>query len=101
MNTGTADAAALEAAAPADSSVDHHGHGNEGLAKLALGAVGVVYGDIGTSPLYAMKETFVGHHPLTVDLTHVFGVVSLMFWSLVIIVTGKYILLTLRADNKG
>jgi KUP system potassium uptake protein len=69
--------------------------------KLAMGAVGVVYGDIGTSPLYAMKETFVGHHPLAVDLVHVFGVVSVMFWSLVILVTGKYVFLTLRADNKG
>ncbi len=46
------------------------------LTKLAVGAIGVVFGDIGTSPLYAMKETFVGHHPLTVDLVHVFGVVS-------------------------
>ncbi|UZK66480.1 potassium transporter Kup [Sphingomonas sp. M1-B02] len=71
------------------------------MRALALGAVGVVYGDIGTSPLYAMKETFVGHHPLAVDLVHVFGVVSLIFWSLLIIVTGKYIFLTMRADNKG
>lgn len=71
------------------------------MAKLAVGAVGVVYGDIGTSPLYAMKETFVGHHPLAVDLVHVYGVVSVMFWSLMILVTGKYVFLTLRADNKG
>ncbi|MCD2323967.1 potassium transporter Kup [Sphingomonas sp. IC-56] len=71
------------------------------MPALALGAVGVVYGDIGTSPLYAMKETFVGHHPLAVDLVHVYGVVSLIFWSLLIIVTGKYIFLTMRADNKG
>jgi KUP system potassium uptake protein len=61
----------------------------------------VVYGDIGTSPLYAMKETFVGHHPLAVDLVHVYGVISLVFWSLLIIVTGKYIFVTMRADNKG
>jgi KUP system potassium uptake protein len=79
-----------------------HGHLPKGsLPALSLGAVGVVYGDIGTSPLYAMKETFVGHHPLAVDLVHVFGVVSLIFWSLLIIVTGKYIFLTMRADNKG
>ncbi|WP_375404281.1 potassium transporter Kup [uncultured Sphingomonas sp.] len=78
-----------------------HPHNSGSLGKLALGAVGVVYGDIGTSPLYAMKETFVGHHPLTVDTVHVFGVVSLIFWSLIVVVTGKYILLTLRADNKG
>jgi KUP system potassium uptake protein len=75
--------------------------GNAGVAKLAFGAMGVVYGDIGTSPLYAMKESFVGHHPLAIDVLHVFGVVSLMFWSLIILVTGKYVLLTLRADNKG
>src|SRR5690606_34150299 len=82
-----------------DAGGSHHPKGS--LPALALGAVGVVYGDIGTSPLYAMKETFVGHHPLAVDLVHVFGVVSLIFWSLLIIVTGKYIFLTMRADNKG
>ncbi|MBT2134084.1 potassium transporter Kup [Croceibacterium sp. LX-88] len=85
-----------------DVSNSHHSDSSKaGLAKLAVGAVGVVFGDIGTSPLYAMKETFVGHHRLAVDLVHVFGVVSVMFWSLVILVTGKYVFLTLRADNKG
>lgn len=68
---------------------------------LVLGAIGVVYGDIGTSPLYAMKEVFVGHHPLAVDSPHVFGALSLMFWSLVLIVTVKYVGIILRADNKG
>nr|WP_235524086.1 potassium transporter Kup [Sphingomonas sp. Leaf33] len=86
---------------PTDSDADGHPHAKQGLAKLALGAVGVVYGDIGTSPLYAMKEVFVGHHPLTVDQLHIFGVVSLMFWSLMLIVTLKYVLLILRADNNG
>nr|WP_245858448.1 potassium transporter Kup [Sphingomonas guangdongensis] len=71
------------------------------MAKLAVGAIGVVYGDIGTSPLYAMKEVFVGHHPLAVDQLHIFGVISLMFWSLILIVTLKYVLLILRADNNG
>ncbi|WP_156458041.1 potassium transporter Kup [Sphingomonas sp. Leaf412] len=71
------------------------------MAKLAIGAIGVVYGDIGTSPLYAMKEVFVGHHPLTVDRLHIFGVVSLIFWSLMLIVTVKYVFLILRADNNG
>jgi KUP system potassium uptake protein len=88
-------------ASPEGTPTSAHGGHQDGLAKLALGAIGVVYGDIGTSPLYAMKESFVGHHPLTVDQLHVFGVVSLMFWSLIILVTGKYVLLTLRADNKG
>ncbi|KQT32726.1 potassium transport protein Kup [Sphingomonas sp. Leaf412] len=78
-----------------------HGHAREGMAKLAIGAIGVVYGDIGTSPLYAMKEVFVGHHPLTVDRLHIFGVVSLIFWSLMLIVTVKYVFLILRADNNG
>ncbi|SEK40604.1 KUP system potassium uptake protein [Sphingomonas palmae] len=78
-----------------------HTHARDGLMKLAVGAIGVVYGDIGTSPLYAMKEVFVGHHPLAVDQLHIFGVVSLMFWSLISIVTIKYVLMILRADNNG
>jgi len=90
------------AAAHADDVESGEGHHIKGsVSALALGAVGVAYGDIGTSPLYAMKETFVGHHKLTVDMVHIFGVLSLMFWSLLIIVTGKYIFLMLRADNKG
>lgn len=77
-----------------------HGH-SEGLSKLALGAIGVVFGDIGTSPLYALKESFIGHHPLAVDRAHVFGVLSLIFWTMMIIVTLKYVFVVLRADNKG
>ncbi len=89
--------------APAvDDGDSHEGHHISGsLPKLALGAVGVCYGDIGTSPLYAMKEVFVGHHPLALDPIHIFGVLSLMFWSLLIVVTIKYIGIILRADNKG
>lgn len=71
------------------------------LPVLMLGAVGVVYGDIGTSPLYAMKESFIGPHPLAVDGLHVFGVISLVFWSLMLIVTVKYVFVAMRADNKG
>jgi KUP system potassium uptake protein len=66
-----------------------------------LGAIGVVYGDIGTSPLYTMKESFLGPHPLAVDRAHIFGVLSLIFWSLMLIVTVKYVLVAMRADNKG
>ena len=77
----------------------HHPHG--GLGKLAVGAMGVVFGDIGTSPLYAMRDTFAGHHPLPLDELHVFGIVSLMFWSMMIIVTLKYVSIIMRADNKG
>ena len=74
---------------------------NEGMSKLMLGAIGVVYGDIGTSPLYAMKESFLGPHPMAVDRLHVFGVLSLIFWSLMLIVTMKYVLVAMRADNRG
>ena len=90
-------------AAPVDEPGAHvgHGHAQGPVAALALGAIGVVFGDIGTSPLYAMKEVFVGHHPLAVDRLHIFGTVCLMFWSLVVIVTIKYVWLILRADNKG
>ena len=77
-----------------------HAHGDS-TAKLALGALGVVFGDIGTSPLYALKESFVGHHPLAVDQPHVFGVLSLIFWTMMLIVTVKYVLIILRADNGG
>ncbi|MEQ1499104.1 MAG: potassium transporter Kup [Novosphingobium sp.] len=66
-----------------------------------MGAIGVVYGDIGTSPLYALKESFVGPHPLQVDHLHVFGVLSLIFWSLMLIVTAKYVFVAMRADNRG
>ena len=63
--------------------------------------IGVVYGDIGTSPLYAMKESFIGPHPLAVDPLHIFGVLSLIFWSLMLIVTVKYVFVAMRADNHG
>ena len=77
------------------------GHGNQGLAKLAVGAIGIVFGDIGTSPLYAFRETFAGHHPLTPDRLHVLGVLSLIFWSMMLVVTIKYVSIIMRADNKG
>ena len=70
------------------------------LAALTLGAVGVVYGDIGTSPLYALKEVFAhGHVPLTPD--NIYGVLSLVFWTLTVVVSLKYVMLILRADNNG
>ena len=70
------------------------------LAALTIGAIGVVYGDIGTSVLYAVKEVFgAGHVPFTVD--NVFGVMSIFFWTLTVIVSIKYVVLVLRADNNG
>jgi KUP system potassium uptake protein len=69
--------------------------------RLALGALGVVFGDIGTSPLYAFRESFIGSRPLVVDSLHVMGVLSLIFWALILVVTVKYVLITMRADNRG
>jgi KUP system potassium uptake protein len=89
---------ASELAPSADNA--HHGP-REALPKLMLGAIGVVYGDIGTSPLYTMKESFLGPHPLAVDPLHVYGVLSLIFWSLMFVVTIKYVFVAMRADNKG
>jgi KUP system potassium uptake protein len=73
---------------------------NSQMAALTLGAVGIVYGDIGTSPLYAFKEAF-AHGHLPVSSTTILGILSLMFWTLTIIVTLKYVSLILRADNNG
>src|SRR5215217_4649838 len=87
-------------ALPATEANTQHGP-SETLPVLMLGAIGVVYGDIGTSPLYALKESFIGPHPLAVDRLHVFGVLSLIFWSLMLIVTVKYVAVAMRADNKG
>ena len=79
----------------------HSDHGQDGMVKLALGAIGIVFGDIGTSPLYAFRETFAGHHPLTPDKLHIYGVLSLIFWSMMLVVTVKYVMIIMRADNKG
>lgn len=84
------------AAAPAAGEAKKHK-----LPALMLGAIGVVYGDIGTSPLYAMKESFIGPHPLAVDRLHIFGVLSLVFWSLMLVVTSKYVFVAMRAGNRG
>ncbi|MBI4798912.1 MAG: potassium transporter Kup [Desulfarculus sp.] len=72
-----------------------------GLAGMSLAALGVVYGDIGTSPLYAIKECFHGLHAIAVDQTNVLGVLSLVFWSLTVVVTVKYVAFILLADNRG
>jgi len=78
-----------------------HGHARGPLYKLAIGAIGIVFGDIGTSPIYAFRETFAGHHQLIPDQLHIYGVLSLIFWSMMIIVTLKYVTIIMRADNKG
>ena len=71
------------------------------LAVLSLAALGVVYGDIGTSPLYALKECFTGPHAVAMNKENVLGVLSLIFWSLNFVVTFKYLSLVMRADNRG
>jgi KUP system potassium uptake protein len=73
----------------------------ESLATLTLGALGVVYGDIGTSPLYTMKEVFAPGLGIALDSAHLVGAVSVIIWGLMMVVTLKYVLLILRADNRG
>ena len=73
----------------------------QALGTLMLGALGVVYGDIGTSPLYTLQAAFNGEHAVAVSHDNVLGVLSLVFWSLMIIVTLKYVLIIMRADNRG
>ena len=68
---------------------------------LALAALGIVYGDIGTSPLYALKEVFAGVHPVPITVDNIIGILSLVFWSLVIVVSIKYVVFIMRADNRG
>lgn len=96
----TANAAAEGQATAANNNTRKKGH-REGVAALTLGALGVVYGDIGTSPLYTMKEIFSPATGVPLDETHLIGAVSVIFWGLMMIVTLKYILLILRADNNG
>ncbi|MDP1646316.1 MAG: potassium transporter Kup [Thiobacillus sp.] len=74
---------------------------NNKLLTLALGAVGVVFGDIGTSPLYALKEAFNGPHGADINHANILGVLSLMLWALILVVSLKYVLFIMRADNKG
>jgi len=71
------------------------------MGMLMLGAVGVVFGDVGTSPLYTMREVFGPHHGLVLNAESVLGLLSIVFWALMIIVTLKYVTLIMRADNRG
>lgn len=78
-----------------------HGHGTTGIKALALGALGIVYGDIGTSPLYALKECVSGSHGLHPTDSNVLGLLSMMFWSVTLVVAVKYLTFIMRADNQG
>jgi len=95
----------LPAVAEAPHSATDHAarttpHGGA-LAALALGALGVVYGDIGTSPLYALKECFTGRHGVEPTPANVLGILSLVFWAMTFVVTFKYLSFVMRADNRG
>jgi len=88
--------------APEQSAEPPAGHHHQsGIVKLAVGAIGIVFGDIGTSPIYAFRETFRGHHHLEGGALEILGVLSLIFWSMMIVVTIKYVTVIMRADNKG
>src|SRR5512144_1804086 len=73
----------------------------QSTARLALLALGVVYGDIGTSPLYAVKETFNPEHGIPLEEATLLGGLSAIFWALMVVVSLKYVMLVLRADNRG
>jgi KUP system potassium uptake protein len=92
-----------DSAAPEGGEEDVAGHRSHtgGTVGLALGALGVVYGDLGTNPLFALRECFHGAHPLAVDKANVLGVVSLAVWALLLVIGIKYGLFILRADNQG
>jgi KUP system potassium uptake protein len=74
---------------------------NKKLSALTIGAIGVVFGDIGTSPLYALKESFSPSHGIPLNQTTVYGILSVMFWAMTALVTVKYLVFMMRADNKG
>lgn len=88
-----------------DSRTAHSASGSptrdQSAVKLALGAIAIVFGDIGMGPLYAFREAFTGHHPLALDALHIYGVLSLIFWAMMLVVTGKYLAIIMRADNRG
>ncbi len=94
------------AAAPPAAEPPRHRHApvaptGRALLALSLGALGVVYGDIGTSPLYALKECFNGPHGVAPSPANVLGILSLVFWSMTFVVTGKYLSFVMQADNRG
>ncbi len=76
-------------------------HKKQSVAALTVGALGVVYGDIGTSPLYTMRECLGGEHGAGVTHDNVLGILSLIFWALIVIISLKYVQFVLRADNRG
>ncbi len=105
---GAAAGQSKESETGSSAAVAHHGHSKGSLGALTIGALGIVFGDIGTSPLYTMAECFakdaagqVKHHALAVTESNVLGLLSLVFWALTLVVTVKYINFIMRAHNKG
>src|SRR6059058_2816557 len=92
--------AVIDTAVSADNVLAAHGP-NEALPKLMLGAIGLVYGDIGTSPLYALQATLDPRYHLRTNVTDLYGIVSLIFWAFVFVITIKYVFIVMRCDNKG
>lgn len=74
---------------------------SQSFAILAIAVLGVVYGDIGTSPIYALRECFAGKHPVPITTGNVLGILSLIFWTLILVISLKYMVFVLRADNRG
>jgi len=83
------------------TSPEHEGRKNKKLLYLSLLAIGIVYGDIGTSPLYAIRECFYGPHRIEPSPENIFGILSMVFWALIFVISIKYLLIILRADNDG
>jgi KUP system potassium uptake protein len=81
--------------------MDNNTRSSSNLLKLALSALGIVFGDIGTSPLYAVRVCFAGPHGVALTDQNVFGILSLIFWSLILVISVKYLMIILRADNEG
>ena len=86
---------------PEEELDEYQSHTSTGLTGLSVAALGVVFGDIGTSPVYTFRECFNPEHGLSLDAEHVLGVLSMIFWALIIVVAVKYVLLIMRADNQG
>src|SRR4029078_702551 len=93
--------APMSASSPANPAVPESSEPYNRVAAMALGALGIVYGDIGTSPLYALRECFTGEHGVAPTHQNVLGVLALIFWALIVVVSVKYLVFVMRADNRG
>jgi KUP system potassium uptake protein len=101
MTAGTPREPGQDTAGAARPEPAHDSPQGKSWAVVAVAVLGVVYGDIGTSPIYALRECFAGKHPLPITPDNVLGILSLMFWTLILIVSLKYMVFVLQADNRG